>query len=62
MIYITGDTHGEYDTFLNRIYRHPVTKDDTVIVCGDFGFVWDAFPYRRVGERVQVLFEEVVTL
>ncbi|MBR7038989.1 MAG: metallophosphoesterase [Oscillospiraceae bacterium] len=47
MIYITGDTHGEYDTFLNRIYRHPVTKDDTVIVCGDFGFVWDAFPHRR---------------
>lgn len=41
MIYITGDTHGNYDEFLNRIYQFPITKDDTVIVCGDFGFVWD---------------------
>lgn len=46
MIYITGDTHGEYDNFLNRIYQYPITKDDTVIVCGDFGFVWDS-PYHR---------------
>lgn len=41
MIYITGDTHGEYDAFLNRIYQYPVSKDDIVIFCGDFGFVWD---------------------
>jgi len=41
MIYITGDTHGEYGEFLNRIKKHKVTKNDTVIVCGDFGFVWD---------------------
>ena len=46
MIYITGDTHGEYDNFLNRIYQHQISKDDTVIVCGDFGFVWDT-PYHR---------------
>ena len=46
MIYITGDTHGEYDAFLNRIYQYPVSKDDIVIVCGDFGFVWDT-PYHR---------------
>ena len=41
MIYITGDTHGEYDHFLNRVYRDHVTEKDTVIVCGDFGFVND---------------------
>lgn len=41
MIYITGDTHGEYNNFLNRIYRFPITGDNIVIVCGDFGFVWD---------------------
>lgn len=46
MIYITGDTHGEYDSFLNRIHQYPVSKGDTVIVCGDFGFVWDN-PYHR---------------
>lgn len=41
MIYITGDTHGEYIEFLDRIKNFKVTKNDTVIVCGDFGFVWD---------------------
>ena len=46
MIYITGDTHGEYNEFLNRIYQYKVQKDDIVIVCGDFGFVWD-LPYHR---------------
>ena len=37
MIYITGDTHGKYDHFLNRVYRNHVTEKDTVIVCGDLG-------------------------
>lgn len=46
MIYITGNTHGEYDGFLNRIYQYQISKDDIVIVCGDFGFVWDT-PYHR---------------
>lgn len=46
MVYITGDTHGEYNKFLKRIYRFSVTYGDTVIVCGDFGFVWDT-PYHR---------------
>ena len=41
MIYITGDTHGAYDEFLNRIYKFPITENDTVIVAGDFGFVWN---------------------
>ncbi len=47
MIYITGDTHGGYDDFLNRIYQFPITEDDTVIVCGDFGFVWDTPSHRQ---------------
>lgn len=46
MIYITGDTHGEYDDFLNRIYQNSISKNDTAIVCGDFGFVWNT-PYAR---------------
>lgn len=45
-IAVTGDTHGEYDGFLNRLYQHKITKDDIVIVCGDFGFIRDS-PYHR---------------
>jgi len=41
MIYITGDTHGNYDEFLERIAPYHITKNDTVIICGDFGFVWN---------------------
>lgn len=46
MIYVTGDTHGEYHDFINRIYKLKASKDDTLIVCGDFGFVWNN-PYHR---------------
>lgn len=41
MIYITGDTHGKYENFMNRLQQYKLSKDDIVIVCGDFGFVWD---------------------
>lgn len=43
-IFITGDTHGSYDmTKLSR--RHfqegkTLTKNDYVVICGDFGCVW----------------------
>lgn len=47
LIYITGDTHGEYEAFLNRIYQYPIRKEDTVIICGDFGFIWNSDPYRN---------------
>lgn len=46
MIYITGDTHGELDPFINRLARYDLTPNDTVIVCGDFGFVWGD-PYHN---------------
>lgn len=36
MIYITGDTHGEKERLMNR----PWTEKDTLIVCGDFGFLF----------------------
>ena len=45
MIYITGDTHGEIDIKKLGTKRFPqqseLTKDDYLIVCGDFGLVWD---------------------
>lgn len=40
MIYVTGDTHGYYEPFLNRLVHYDIKAEDTVIVCGDFGFVW----------------------
>ena len=42
MIYITGDTHGDWMSRLN-VHVFPeqkeMTKDDMVIICGDFG-IW----------------------
>lgn len=40
MLYITGDCHGELSKFKTSSARK-LKKDDTLIVCGDFGFVWD---------------------
>lgn len=45
MIYITGDTHAEIDisklNSKNWEVGNKLTKDDYLIVCGDFGLVWD---------------------
>lgn len=42
MIYITGDTHAEYSRFNTKNFpeQRTMTRDDYVIVCGDFGGVW----------------------
>ncbi len=40
MIYITGDTHGDYKRFTQPQLKK-LKKGDTLIVCGDFGFIWD---------------------
>ena len=40
MIYITGDTHGDIEIFNERRLGH-LKKGDTLIVTGDFGFIWD---------------------
>ncbi len=42
MIYITGDCHGNFERFNSSIFpeQHEMTKDDYVIICGDFGGVW----------------------
>lgn len=45
MVYITGDIHGQIDIGRLSTYRFPQQKklcrDDYVIICGDFGCVWD---------------------
>lgn len=42
MIYITGDTHGNFRRFAPKYFPKGQTlcREDTVIVCGDFG-IWD---------------------
>ncbi len=40
MIYFTGDTHGEQER-LSKYALRKLSPGDTLIVCGDFGFIWD---------------------
>ena len=39
MIYVTGDIHGELERFKEKPLRK-LTKKDTLVVLGDFGFLW----------------------
>ena len=51
MIYITGDTHGTIDWEKINTTRFPeqknLTKDDYLIILGDFGGVWDGADQDR---------------
>lgn len=38
MIYITGDIHGGYD--IRKFQKKTFNKDDIIIICGDFGYVF----------------------
>lgn len=40
MLYVTGDTHGDYKRFSEAKCRK-IKKGDTLFVCGDFGFLWE---------------------
>ena len=40
MIYFTGDMHGDGDRISRSALRN-ISEGDTLIVCGDFGFIWD---------------------
>ena len=43
MIYITGDTHSDFTRFSTDKFpiQSEMTKNDYVIICGDFGGVWN---------------------
>ena len=44
MIYITGDTHAQFERRFNtNVFpeQMKMTKDDCLIICGDFGGIWD---------------------
>ena len=42
-IFMTGDTHGDFSRFSARAFpeRKNLGEDDYVIICGDFGGIWD---------------------
>ena len=40
MLYVTGDTHGDYERFTSSALKK-LKKGDTLFICGDFGFIWD---------------------
>ena len=42
-IYLTGDTHAKFNRFTTDNFpeQKNLTKDDYVIICGDFGGVWN---------------------
>lgn len=50
MVFVTGDTHRTLDSKKLSLEKfvegRNLTKDDYVIVCGDFGFTWDNSPYE----------------
>ena len=46
MIYITGDTHADITRFKNPVLRK-LKKNDALIICGDFGFIWDGSPKEK---------------
>lgn len=55
MIYVTGDMHGDLARFQDKALRK-LRRNDVLIVCGDFGFVWDGSPkeeqaLRWIGRR-----------
>lgn len=43
MIYVTGDTHGNFHRLSTKCFpqQKELTRDDYLIVCGDFGGVWN---------------------
>ena len=53
MIYVTGDTHGDFADTMHRFYTTGVKEGDTVMICGDFGFVW------RIGSENEAHLKEL---
>ena len=63
MLYVTGDTHADIRRLKGRAAKQ-LKKGDILLVCGDFGFLWDGSPKELrlldwLGKRpYQILFVE----
>jgi len=52
MVYVTGDTHGDYGCFKQPRLKK-LKKGDTLIICGDFGFIWkDTKEERKILKKL----------
>jgi len=42
-IYITGDTHGDFQRFGSKYFpqQKEMSREDYVVIAGDFGGLWD---------------------
>ena len=50
MIYVTGDTHGDLSRFKKgKLFW--LSRKDTVIILGDFGFLWECTPQEMAQIR-----------
>ena len=49
MIYVTGDCHADFTRFNTKNFpeQYEMTKEDYVIICGDFGGVWNRFEENK---------------
>ena len=47
--FLTGDTHGDFSRLRPEAFREQkrLTKEDYVIICGDFGGIWDGSDTER---------------
>ena len=41
-IYVTGDCHGDFKKLIDFIERMSLDENDTIIVLGDMGLLWNA--------------------
>ncbi len=63
MILITGDVHGDFTRFKDKRLKK-LRKSDALIICGDFGMIWDGSRkekaiLKRLGRRrYSILFVE----
>ena len=56
MLYVTGDTHGDFTSLEEFSVQIPLTRSDFILICGDFGGVWsgDKTERRRL-DRLEAL-------
>ncbi len=59
MIYITGNMHGDINRFETEQTKK-FTSDDFLIICGDFGFIWDGG--KKEEKQLEKLSEKPYTI
>lgn len=57
MIFITGDIHGDPDRFSVEEFpvQNEMTREDYVIICGDFGMLWSLKENKEENDRIDWL-------